>query len=231
MIALRQAWRAAEPRGWSVSQRVSWGQGAEGLAQALSGAWLIFIMSSIQALPRTLMDVFNFSLRAGGRPRWTQRPKCRSAHSHRPDFCGMSSAWPARCLSCQAPNCGKPCVSQDWLVTLLASSSEGALSTSWKRKSNRGLRLLCSPPPGASVQWDQCCPLLAWLVFAGPPFPRRGAMCSGDRFHEGGRAIIKSDQHKIRVLMICGKCWREEKRAYKENFSDLMCIWITWRSC
>ena len=130
MIALRQAWRAAEPRGWSVSQRVSWGQGAEGLAQALSGAWLIFIMSSIQALPRTFMDVFNFSLRAGGRPHWTQRPKCRSAHSHRPDFCGMSSAWPARCLSCQAPNCGKPCVSQDWLVTLLASSSEGALSTS-----------------------------------------------------------------------------------------------------
>lgn len=42
----------------------------------------------------------------------------------------MSSAWSTCSVSCQAPNCGKPCVSQDLLVTLLETSSVGALSTS-----------------------------------------------------------------------------------------------------
>ena len=37
----------------------------ESLARTLIGAWLILIMSSFQALPRTLREVFIFSLRAG----------------------------------------------------------------------------------------------------------------------------------------------------------------------
>ena len=83
---------------------------------------------SFHALPRTLMQVFSFSLRVGGRPCWAQKQKYRAAHSHWPDFCCMSSAWSTCCMSCHVPNCGETCVSQDSLMTSLATSSERTLS-------------------------------------------------------------------------------------------------------
>lgn len=203
----------------------------ENLAQTLSGAWLILIMSSLQALPRTLMDVKTFPWEQG-----VGHLGLRSRSADQPTLTEQTSAAcpaPGPHAACLAglPTVESPVFPRTGLWPCLHLPQRGPCQLPWKRKSDRGLRLLCSPPPGASVQWGQCCPLLAWLVFAGPPFPRRGAMWSGDGLHEGGRAVIKSGQHKIRVLMICGKCWREEKWASKENFSDLMCIWITWRSC
>lgn len=37
-------------------------------------------------------------------------------------------------------------------------------------------------------------------------FQDEKAVWFGDRLHEGGRTVIKSDQHKIRGLIVCGKC-------------------------
>lgn len=138
------------------------------------------------ALPPAVQTLTAFSSpRAAARPLEPGSRRCRASPSLWLCFCCTPSTWCSP-QPCQAPTCPGPCASQDSLRNLAHDVPRRGLVNSQRcRWQTTTWGLLCSSPPGATIQQGQRRPLPMWLGCTCLLFPKIGRVLLRDR-HTGG---------------------------------------------